>query len=148
MRAYVRVRDSAPNAALTCERRTTGSSGYVSAIMGRSLEPARGDPRSDWNTHGRCSSPLLPSVRTSRSRGPRGAPDGPEQGQRVSVQEAQLCRYGVRSLYPSLSTLDPSNKRCSCLSFFFLSPVSECSKCYGWKKQIARARVAAKKGSR
>ena len=57
--AYVRVHYSAPSAKLTCGRRTTGSSGYVSGslIYGRSR--ARMRASAPWWNHSRTGSPLL-----------------------------------------------------------------------------------------
>jgi hypothetical protein len=66
------------------------------------------------------------------------------------MQEAQLRRYVRRRvLLPGFLVLR-SNDVDHVFCFFspLCVPVSECSKCYGWKKQITRARVAAKKASR
>lgn len=66
-----------------------------------------------------------------------------KQRRRLSMQETWVCWYDEPSSYPRPHPLFRVIIE-SDTSLLFLG----CNQCYGWKKQISRARLQAKKAGR
>lgn len=141
--------DSARTAMLTCGRRTTGSSGYVLSWL---ISAPQAGIRAPME-HSRILSLSPISQFDFIERDGLEAPPTGQNKDNVYQCKKHSSASTLRFLFhplplASLSFLlfhfQETQKRYSC----FIFSVSECNQCYGWKKQITRARTAAKKAGR
>ena len=137
---------------LTCGRRTTGSSGYVLSWL--ISAPQTGIRRAPME-HSRILS-LSPLSQFDFIE--RDGLEAPPTGQNKDNVYQCKKHSSASTLCFSFHPLPLASHLC--LFFYFISKrpkndthplsfsVSECNQCYGWKKQITRARTAAKKAGR